>query len=67
MLKLLNVLELWGLFGSFWDCIGFAFGLLLACVVLRCGVSVWIVVECFGSALDCIGFALGVFGIVEVL
>lgn len=55
MLKLLNVLEILGLFGSFWDCIG----LLLACVVLRCGVGVWIVVECFGSALDCIGFALG--------
>lgn len=44
MLKLLNVLEILGLFGSFWDCIG----LLLACVVLRCGVSVWIVVECVG-------------------
>ena len=60
MLKLLNVLEILGLYRV-------AFGLLLACVVLRCGVSVWIVVECFGSALDCIGFALGVFGIVEVL
>lgn len=51
---------------------------MLACVVLRCGVSVWIVAkllrsalgvlwDCIGFALDCIGFALGVFGIVEVL
>lgn len=56
MLKLLNVLEILGLFGSFWDCIG----LLLACVVLRCGVSVWIVVECVGFAFgvlwECLGF-----------
>ena len=41
MLKLLNVWELLGLYRV-------AFGLLLACVVLRCGVSVWIVVECVG-------------------
>ena len=39
-----------------------AFGLLLACVVLRCGVSVWIVVECVGFAFGvlwgCLGFLL---------
>lgn len=46
MLKLLNVLELLGLYRV-------TFRLLLACVVLRCGVSVWIVVEC-------VGFAFGV-------
>lgn len=58
MLKLLNVLEILGLFGSFWDCIGLLLGCF--CVVLRCGVSVWIVVECVGFAFgvlwECLGF-----------
>ena len=53
MLKLLNVLEILGLYRV-------AFGLLLACVVLHCGVSVWIVVECVGFAFgvlwECLGF-----------
>jgi len=47
---------------SFWDCIG----LLLACVVLRCGVSVWIVVECVGFAFgvlwECFGLYRVCFG-----
>nr|DAI45214.1 MAG TPA: hypothetical protein [Caudoviricetes sp.] len=37
MLKLLNVLELLGLFGSFWDCIGLLLGcfwLVLCCAVV---------------------------------
>lgn len=41
------------MFGIVWELLGLyrvAFGLLLACVVLRCGVSVWIVVECVGFA-----------------
>lgn len=49
MLKLLNVLEILGLFGSFWDCIG----LLLGCFALRCGCvdRYEVVAKCFGSAL----------------
>lgn len=59
MLKLLNIWELLGLYRV-------AFGLLLACVVLRCGVSVWIVVDCMG-VLGIVWELLGVLGLVEVL
>lgn len=61
--KDVKTFKCFGAFGIVWELLGLyrvAFGLLLACVVLRCGVSVWIVVECVGFAFgvlwECLGF-----------
>ena len=52
-----------GAFGIAFEFLGLyrvCFWYVLACVVLRCGVSVWIVVECVGFAFgvlwECLGF-----------
>lgn len=49
------------MFWRFWDCIGLL-GSVLACVVLRCGVSVWIAAKyiglAFGAAWVCFGSVL---------
>lgn len=63
MLKLLNVLEILGLFGSFWDCIG----LLLVCFGLCCAALWCECVDSCGVCRVCFWCALGVLGIVEVL
>lgn len=58
MLKLLNVLELMGLFGSFWDCIGLllvCFGLCCAALWCECVDSCGVLWECFGLYRVCFG------------
>ena len=50
MLKLLNVLEILGLFGSFWDCVGLLLGLYRVAFGLCCA-ALWC--ECVDSCGVC--------------